>query len=162
VVPTGPTLQFTIRQKAQSVGVPLTSWYVNGLELADAGKLPARLTGTSIGGDGDVVTETPPVTGPGVQSTSPSMPAGAPTSPTTDPTLYSGSSSGMSSGTFSSGSISGTSLSVSSLSGSSVAQLHDAALAGLGSLDEDQKKKGTSEGSAWDPTVIDSLFRGLQ
>jgi hypothetical protein len=32
----------------------------------------------------------------------------------------------------------------------------------LGSLDEEQKKKGTSEGSAWDPAVIDSLFRGLQ
>jgi hypothetical protein len=157
VVPTGPTLQFTIRQKAQSVGVPLTSWYINGLELADAGKLPSTLTGASIRGGGDVVTEVPPSV-----DTSVSFSSSIPTAPTTNPTLDSGSSSGLSSGTFSGSSVSSVSLSGSSLSGSSVAQLHDAALAGLGSLDEEQKKKGTSEGSAWDPAVIDSLFRGLQ
>ena len=133
VVPTGPTLQFTIRQKALPTGVPRTSWYINGLELADAGKLSSSLTAASISGVSEMVQPALPTTKPVARSIPQPMPFGAPTTPTTDPRLY---------------------------SGSGVAQLHDAALAGLGSMDDEQKK-GTSEGSAWDPAVIDSLFRGL-
>jgi hypothetical protein len=132
VVPTGPTLQFTIRQKTQPTGVPLTSWYINGLELADAGKLPSGPTAASIRSVPDMVQPALPVAKPSVPSIPQPMPFGAPTSPTTDPTLY---------------------------SGSSVAQLHDAAFAGLGLQGEGEA--GSSDGKSWDPAVVDSLFRGL-
>jgi hypothetical protein len=149
VVPTGPTLQFTIRQKAQSVGVPLTSWYVNGLQLADAGKLPSSLASASVIGDQNVATEVPPTDD---SSVSFSAAAGAPMEPTTDPTLWSGSSSGVS--------MSGVNLGGASFAGASVGTLHDEALASLSSLEND-KKQTKSTGTTWDPSIIDSLFRGF-
>jgi hypothetical protein len=84
VVPTGPTLQFTIRQKAQSVGVPLTSWYVNGLELADAGKLPSGPTAASIRSVPDRVQPALPTTNPVARSMPQPVPYVAPTAPTSD------------------------------------------------------------------------------
>jgi hypothetical protein len=37
--------------------------------------------------------------------------------------------------------------------------MHDAALAGLGPQGEGEQ--GTSDGKTWDPSVVDSIFRGL-
>jgi hypothetical protein len=37
--------------------------------------------------------------------------------------------------------------------------MHDAALAELGPQGEGEQ--GTSDGKTWDPSVVDSIFRGL-
>jgi hypothetical protein len=130
VVPTGPTLQFTIRQKAQSVGVPLTSWYVNGLELADAGKLPSSVTAARANpvGVAGMVQPALPTVKPVARAIPQPVPFVAPTAPSTG-------------------------------SGSGAAKMHDAALAGLGPQGEGEQ--GTSDGKTWDPSVVDSIFRGL-
>jgi hypothetical protein len=84
VVPTGPTLQFTIRQRALPTGVPRTSWYINGLELADAGKLPSGPTAASIRGVPNMVQPALPTTNPVARSMPQPVPYVAPTAPTSD------------------------------------------------------------------------------
>jgi hypothetical protein len=130
VVPTGPTLQFTIRQKELPTGVPRTSWYINGLELADAGKLPSSVTAARANpvGVAGMVQPALPTVKPVARAIPQPVPFVAPTAPSTG-------------------------------SGSGAAKMHDAALAELGPQGEGEA--GSSDGKTWDPSVIDSIFRGL-